>query len=318
MDLFSTVRILTFHYNQADFIELQYRTLKKFLSDDFELIVFNDAATLENKEWIEEVCDDLGIKCIRFEPEWHLIDPLNLYLIERLKEPSTINLWDWTSFDSVEEVAAHPSIRHCHVIQYALDHFGYGHDDLVVLMDGDNFLIKPISFRDLLGSNDLLGCSRQCDHHGFYRKQGLEAPPPSKDRLWLPWVVFIAFNPSKLPSPRELKFHVDVIQNHPNYPDHLLGDSGSAACRYIQKYPNLKIREFYWQKSQIFLELSCQELEKMGIDYHLIKLIEDIYPQHVQLFAFEHFIHFGSVSFTVPGHHKKAILFNKFINDILD
>ena len=36
--LFGVVRILTFHYNQSDFIELQHKGLKKFLKDDFELI----------------------------------------------------------------------------------------------------------------------------------------------------------------------------------------------------------------------------------------------------------------------------------------
>ena len=33
--LSAKVRILSFHYNQADFIEMQYFSFKKFLKDDF-------------------------------------------------------------------------------------------------------------------------------------------------------------------------------------------------------------------------------------------------------------------------------------------
>lgn len=90
---YATVRILTFHYNQPEFIEIQYKTLKKFLMDDFELIVFNDAKTPENEKGIENICNEHGIKCVRFKPEWHLIDPLNIYLQECLQEPSTIGIW---------------------------------------------------------------------------------------------------------------------------------------------------------------------------------------------------------------------------------
>ena len=37
------VLIFTYSYNKPEFIELQYKTFKKFLLDDHELIVFNDA-----------------------------------------------------------------------------------------------------------------------------------------------------------------------------------------------------------------------------------------------------------------------------------
>jgi hypothetical protein len=120
--LFATVRILTFHYNQADFIEMQYKTFNKFLSDDFELIVFNDAKTEENEKAIENICHKYQIKCVRYQPEWHLTNPLNDYLKKRLEEPTTIGYWGWNGSTTIEEIGTHPSVRHCHVIQYALDH----------------------------------------------------------------------------------------------------------------------------------------------------------------------------------------------------
>ncbi|HEY4830992.1 MAG TPA: hypothetical protein VIH61_00300, partial [Waddliaceae bacterium] len=105
--IFATIRILTFHYNQADFIEMQYKTLKKFLKDDFELIVFNDAKTEKNEKWIESVCDQYQIKCVRFKPEWHLTDPISTYLQMRLQEPSTTGHWGWNASTTMEEFANH-------------------------------------------------------------------------------------------------------------------------------------------------------------------------------------------------------------------
>src|SRR5712671_5707704 len=115
---FASVRILTFHYNQAEFIEIQYRALQKFLRDDFELIVFNDANTLENEKAIEHICCELGIKCVRFEQQWHHSDPLNSYLKSRLGESTTVGIWGWNAMTSIEEIASNPSVRHSHIIQY--------------------------------------------------------------------------------------------------------------------------------------------------------------------------------------------------------
>jgi len=37
------VLVLTCAFNRPDFIELQYKTFKAFLNDDYEFVVFNDA-----------------------------------------------------------------------------------------------------------------------------------------------------------------------------------------------------------------------------------------------------------------------------------
>lgn len=75
--LAAKVRILTFHYNEPSFIGIQHKCLKKFLTDDYELIVFNDPSCAINERAIQEVCDRFNIQCARFQPEWHESDPLN-------------------------------------------------------------------------------------------------------------------------------------------------------------------------------------------------------------------------------------------------
>jgi hypothetical protein len=318
-NLFSVVRILTFHYNQADFIELQYKALQKFFVDDFEYIVFNDAATEENKNSIEEVCARYSIKCVRFEQEWHWSDPLNVYLKRRLLEPTTIGWWGWNAETTLEELAQHPSVRHCHVIQYALDNYGYEHDDIVAIMDGDNFLLRPLSLRQMFEKYDIVGFAHQCDHLGTLRKQSLASHPFGPDHAWEPSVVFIAFNPIKLPERHTLKFHVDVAIDHPHHLNHVIADSGAGAYRYLRKYPETKIKEFYFIDTYIFRsQFTQEELRGLGWSDALIQFMHDIAPYNVQFFMFEHFMHFSNVSFEAGGHKLKVMHLHKLFDALLN
>lgn len=313
---FGTIRILTFHYNQADFIELQYKTLSTFLVEDFELIVFNDAKTKENEEAIQEVCDRYGIQCVRFPPERHRDHPLNRYLLSCIPH-STNAPWGWNIATTLDEIADHASVRHCHVIQYALDHYGYAHDDLIVLLDGDNFLVRPLSLRTLMGTYDIVGFSRTEDSRGIQRKNTRVSILQDPEHMWIVSVMFIAFDPGKLPDVATLRFHVDLIQDHPDIPDGSIGDSGSGAYPYLQKHPDLKIKEFFWHSSSIFRAyFTEEELVRMGFSDALLRMIYDIAPENVQLFAAEHFIHFSAASFERPGHRKKAQRFKEFIDEI--
>jgi hypothetical protein len=306
--VFGVIRILTFHYNEPDFVEIQYKTLKKFLKDDFELIVFNDAKTLENEKGIEDACGRNGIQCVRYRPEWHLNHPLNLYLKGLLQNRSVTPNWEWNAYTSIDEIARNPSVRHSHVIQYALDHFGYDHDDIVVIMDGDNFLINSLSIRALLGSNDLVMFNQKHDELGRGRRESRIAAPKGME---MPWVVFIAFNPSRLPNPYEMQFHVDELDNK-------IRDTGTAFYKYLKKHPYLKFEAFHWQDSGIFRSyFTDRELREMGFGDSLIRFIHDISPGNVQFFIFEHFMHFSAVSAETHYHQHKVVCFRKFIDEIL-
>ncbi|HSW87040.1 MAG TPA: hypothetical protein VLG49_06035 [Rhabdochlamydiaceae bacterium] len=317
LESFATVRILTFHYNQPDFIEIQHKTLKKFLLDDFELIVFNDAKTEFNEKAIAEVCDEYGIKCVRFKQEWHLTDPLNAYLQNRLQEPSTKGWWGWNASTSIEELADHPSVRHCHAIQYALDNYGYDHDDIVVIMDGDNFLIKPLSIRELLNSHDIIGFNQWPDDLGQQRCRGELSVPTSMEMFW---VVFVAFKPLELPDRRDLQFHVDVVSGHPHLPHDTISDTGAAIYKYLWKHPDLKLQAYPWQSSYTFRCFSEENLKQLKVSDRLIQFINDIAPDNVQLFVFEHFMHFSGISRSegAPGYANKIRCLHEFIDAILE
>lgn len=127
--LSAKVLIITHSFNRPDFIEIHHKTFKKFLQDDYEYIVFNDAYEhTAEKEQIVATCQKLGIQCIRIPPELHSLNGR------------------FTAGD-----------RHMDNIQYALDKIGYKHDGIVMLIDSDMFLLAPLSVENLMKNCDIAG-----------------------------------------------------------------------------------------------------------------------------------------------------------------
>jgi hypothetical protein len=126
----SKVLIFTYSYNRPDFIEIQYKTFKKFLLDDYEFVVFNDATDSSLFTQIDDTCKKYNIKCVPIPQQIH--DPV---------------------YD--------PSIRNCRVVQYSLDVMGFAHDDIVALIDSDMFLISKFSIREYLAGFALAGWPQQ-------------------------------------------------------------------------------------------------------------------------------------------------------------
>lgn len=118
------VLIMTHCYNKPHFIYWQHDTLKKFLKDDYEFVVFNDAEETEIYLQTEKICDYLKIRSVRVPQEIH-------------------------------EGRNNPSTACADTIQYMIQHYGIHHPDIVVLLDSDMFLIRDFSIREYLGLNDI-------------------------------------------------------------------------------------------------------------------------------------------------------------------
>lgn len=130
---YAKVLIFTYSYNRPDFIEIQYKTFKKFLRDEYEFIVFNDAIDPKAHMEIKQMCQNYDITCIAIPQEIHT-------------------------------GAYNPSVRNCDVVQYSLNTLGFEHDDIIALFDSDLFLIKEFSIRDYLKGYDLFGVHQKRDH----------------------------------------------------------------------------------------------------------------------------------------------------------
>ena len=291
--VYAKVRILTFHYNQEDFIELQHRCLQRFMQDDYELIVLNDASTADNERRIREMCEKLGIFCVRFEQKWHEIDPFNDQIRTWIRDPEIRHL-GW--FEDPKVVISNlPSVRHSHVIQYALEHYGYDHDDVVVIMDGDAFFIRELSIKELL---------KRCDIAGFVQF--------FDDQISYLWAPFIAFIPKNMPDIRDLKFTISFAEN-------VLLDTGSYSWYYFSAHPQIKWNKIFLNNTDLLRNIAFTELQRRGFSFEEISLMKKM-PEFtsMEITLNPAILHYRGISFLDPRRAEKLEALTTFIEKILN
>ncbi len=130
------ILLFTYAYNRPDFIEIQYKTFKKFLKDDYEFVVFNDAPELAMEQNITAMCERYGIRCIRI--------PQSIHSKPYLKR--------WP-----QEDYQHPTVRNCNVVMYSLNEVGFKHEGIVAIFDSDIFLVKEFSIKEYMQGYTLAG-----------------------------------------------------------------------------------------------------------------------------------------------------------------
>lgn len=278
LKLSATVRILTFHCNHPEFLEYQCMALKKFLLDEYELIVMNDGVNPKEQKAIQAVCERYNVKNIPYEPLWHTSNSLNWQVQNMLNTSKGNDFFCFpfkNGFPDIQKIYENVSIRHCHLIQYALDHFGYNHDDIVVIMDGDVFFLQPLSIRALLAEKDIVGINSE-----FRDKQYL-------------WVPFIAFNPKNLPNLHDLKFHVDLI-------DGVVCDTGSHSHNYLKKNPGVNYHLYPRRPSSDFFPYDRETFSKFGLEDLSYSSIN--WPSPMEFYVDYHLLHFCGGS----GLHQKS------------
>jgi hypothetical protein len=209
-----------------------------------------------------------------------------------LQDPNN-NFSNIPLINDIQVISNQISIRHSHVIQYALDNYGYKHNDLVIILDGDAFPIRPVSIRKLMGQNQIIGAKKIV--HGT-------------EYLWVP---FIALNVPKMPNIQDLKFHTDVVDSN-------FHDTGSASIHYLRNNPSVKARKKTVEFSDNFNGLSLKSLKKKGFTDQEAWLVK-VLPQGtcVDFLINKHFLHFGGSSFDREGHDKKTRHMKEFIEKIL-
>lgn len=295
LPLFPKARILTFHCNAPEFLEMQVKLFSKFLEDEYELFVFNDGSEGEQAESIEKMCEKYGVRCIRYEQKWHEDHPLNTYLSEKLKKEG-VKSHVMFGGNNPNEVSHNLSVRHSHVIEYAMQNYGYDHDDIVLLLDGDAFPVRPFCIRDLLKTHSIAGAR----YHVW------------EDRVDYLWVVFTAFYPQKLPNVRELKFHPDLIYDR-------IYDTGASTWHYQQKYSYLPVHKEDPSPSYQLKDFTDGDLLGKGFSPHEIRLIREMpWPHTVEFFFNQKLMHFGASSFGLETKPEKVRVVKEYINQILD
>lgn len=281
------IRLMTFHHNRPDFLELQCQCINKFLKekDDYDLIVINDATDPYVSSQIADVCKMYGAQCIIYPQELHSTGAL----LQKMQK------WGHDHNNG--------SVRHCQLVQYALDNFGYDHDDIVGIFEGDVFLTRELSLREKLREYDLIGAV-QTDRDGA----GIEYI----------WIGLSFFNIKNLPNKKKLCFDLHVHE------DQVFLDSGGSSYYYLKDNPSVPVKKYYRMPIGSLPRNNKAQLEAMGFSPKEVSFLQSMvdYKPESNIYSLEyhmdyHFIHFSFSRYSDNADNKSK-LFMKYILDILE
>ena len=218
------VYIVSLHYNNPDFIELQHFCVKKYFKHhNFEFIVFNDAKELGDETnyhktthgiEIKKMADKLGIKCVNIPQEYH-----------KNRDLAFPKIWSDVrkaiGGHNTKTLNGHPGSRHTVAIQFAFDYVRKLKDARYFFnMDADMFIVKNFDFSKLVGCNDLMSI-----------KQSKLVGDTTYEYIW-PNIVII--NLQKCPDLDE--FVWDSINLTISKIPFLITDTGGETGLYLKKH----------------------------------------------------------------------------------
>ena len=215
------IKIYTYSHNRPDFIAHQYASMKKYIKDDFEFIVFNNEREGSSSGYSPErvveifkVCEELGIKCIRVE-----LDP----------ELQFINGYPQFHGDSFMGNGSHA----CgYAFSWGWKHHISKNDCISMIIHSDMFFIKDISISESMnGYNFAYSPHYRSSYH--YRSM--------EDRgdfvLKYPWNGIIIADIPNMPNPEELGWGLGIFNGQ-------AADVGGQGSIYLEKYKN-QLKEKY-------------------------------------------------------------------------
>jgi hypothetical protein len=185
--------IITHNFNAPAFIELQHKTFKKFVQNDYEYVVFNDANNEPMAHQIASECEKYEVKCIRVPQEIHT----RPYLPRQPKDP-----------------LQRTNIRHANCVQYSFDTLGFDHDGIVMVIDSDMMLIRPLNFEQYMSDKNIAAFMKG-----------------ASDKVTHLCPALCIFKMNELPNPHSMNFNCGMV-------DGANADSGGFTYYYLQKYRN--------------------------------------------------------------------------------
>lgn len=252
----SKILFISAAYNRPDLIELLHRCLNKFVEEDFELVIFNDAEEEHFKKSIEYECLRLRIKHV----------PIVQNLIHKNHQESVPAWKDVFSFHS-KDGQRYPyrvNFREGEVIQHAFELLGFNHNDIVVNIDLDCFPIRPVSIRSKMNNHLIAGYKMPTGWNRANMPQGEGLLP-----------ILMAFDMPNLPHKEAIKFSSGFVGTH-----------WFDLCGLLQFYTychDIKVED--WCKlghvhcSKLGMCYSREELAKMGYSATTIDFVKNYYQK---------------------------------------
>ena len=150
--------IVSIHYNNPLFIELQYYSLKKYVKNNYKFIVFDDSKdNTPFTELIKLKCQNFNIDYVRIDQQIHkdrnLIFPANITDIRKkmIELDHSLNIYN---SGAVEDASA----RHCASVQFMFKYFSNNINDCKYLfnIDSDMFFINDININNFCKDINIL------------------------------------------------------------------------------------------------------------------------------------------------------------------
>jgi len=280
-NLYPKILIIIPAYNHPEFISLQHKTFCKFLKDDFEMIIFDDARAQKMSNQIKTSCKRLGILYRKVPQKIHF----QPYLHRPKDGPWPTNC---------------PSARNCNVVQFALNQIGFKHNDIAVVFESDLFLISEFSFREYLAGFDLAGFNR-----------AVEYPECVKEKINFLWIGLMMLDMRVLPNKKTFNVNCGSINN-------VKVDSGGFTHFYLKDNPEAKTNLFDKNYAEHFICENCKKeksyrckhntniLQDAGFDQKIISFLQEVpidwgsgggkTRRNVEFFIDNHFVHFYGAS----------------------
>lgn len=250
------VLIFTYSYNCPEFIEMQHKTFKKFLIDEYEFVVFNDAVNSDHYKAIHETCDRLNVKCIDIPQEIH------------------------HSFNASDRNGA--------VVDYSLRNYGFDHNGIVALFDSDLFLVKSFSIKKHMFNAHLSGLY-QDRMSGSYIADYLWIGLVFLDMTKLIDKRELGFSPTKIDG----VIGVDTggyshyyLRNHRSIPVRFVNQ------RYMQESWHILTKDSSQGSTSISLSAIGEAKRYGGFNNDQIEYILDSGPTDTEFLCDAHFVHY--------------------------
>ncbi len=133
------IKFFAFTSNRPDFIELQYKSFKKYLQEDFKMVVFNNSKfdRMHEYEPIEAVCRKYGIETHDVEKDEDLIRRCN-----ETEKSCTVfnNRGSWSN----------PNCAGCYACCYVWEKHILKETGNICLLHPDVFLDRPVTLSDYI------------------------------------------------------------------------------------------------------------------------------------------------------------------------
>ena len=285
------VLIITSAYNRPDFVEIQHKTFQKFLQDDYEFVVFNDARDSKLSRSIAKTCKTLGVKCVKIPQGIH--------------DKPYLERFQGENFHA-------PAVRNANVVQYALNNLGFAHNGIVAIFDSDLFLVKDFSIESFLDGYAIAGVPQ------VHLQNGIEIP-----YLWI-GIAFLDMR--KLPERNLINFNCGKIKgvavDAGGYTYHYLTRHPEIKPKLFSMLhsSNFQCSECKKKGEQFCCTHNRKLLEELNFDENQIDLLLSGL-QNVEFALDGTLLHYrGGSNWDHQSqgfHNKKTQLFTKYLSKIL-